>query len=406
MNASTTPFLVIFDECGTYFNDGDADLKWKLRAIEGIPNATYQVVGKKVFVFDKLVELVKKQQELETSRPLSDLAHSLLPEATLTAVAAVTEWGLTPEPYKLAEHPTNGIMIRHEPFNAILPTYFKTKKAAEEVLANLFLESVPFDNGDFSYRGQSLSLCEPLNTNVLPPKPDIQITYPAEVNFFSSLSGLKFEAGFDPVPETLFNEVKALEASWKHDIARAEQYAQEHAGGIRNFVHMLNLEVLNDATDQVPDYGQDELPMLRMRFPELSALSDGSLYCWFSKGQIDCTANCDDDFIFFMIGNIAGLHYEQTDARDVGKWVSYALLRGDSPNRALQFGNEAYLYHKSITNLAYLIAKAIRFLATDKKTLSGYGPPVTTVTEAFRECRSISVKQDHVTQDISSFNAS
>jgi hypothetical protein len=407
MVTSKPAFPIIFDEFATYFADGDTYLKEQLRNIVGIPNATYQVIDGKVFIFDKLVKLVKKQQALEPSLPLSELAYSSLLEATVTANEAVTDWNIIPVPYELAPYSLNGFMIRHKPFNAMLPIVFKTEKDAQEVLAKLILESVPFDNGEFNYRGQALSLCEPLNLSDLPSRPDIQIDYPSEVHYFSSFNGLNYEVGFDPVPEALFNEIKALETSWKLDLESVEQYVQEHAADVWALTHMLNLEALDDPTDQVPDYQQDEFSALRILYPEFPMLSAGSLFAWFDKYQSDCcytngwTANRDDGFLLYLIGKIAGLQYEQNVAIDVGKWVSYSLLRGESLYAALQFGNEAFLYNTSILKLAYSITDAIRFVADDKKKIQRQGPSISTMSDLFASCRSISVKQDLVKLDIS-----
>lgn len=56
---STHAKIRSMDEVNVLYAGRSERLKEHLRHIEGVPNATYQVFGDQVFVFDKLVELVK-----------------------------------------------------------------------------------------------------------------------------------------------------------------------------------------------------------------------------------------------------------------------------------------------------------------------------------------------------------
>ncbi|EPV6135598.1 hypothetical protein ACV8B9_004867 [Escherichia coli] len=75
------------------FHMSDDVLRERLRSIDGIPAVSYQVNGENVFVFEKLVQLVKQNgHNLES-------ALALVPKATMTAAEAIEAWSVFPEPY-------------------------------------------------------------------------------------------------------------------------------------------------------------------------------------------------------------------------------------------------------------------------------------------------------------------
>ncbi|MDV7392365.1 hypothetical protein RZS08_13455, partial [Arthrospira platensis SPKY1] len=151
--------MVFLDEFGYYFGGRNDSLKEDLRKIDGVPNATYLVKDGQVFVFDKLVELVEEHRKRQPDLPLADLARSLIAEATVSAKEAVETWGVVPEPYEMAEHPSSGLMIRHRPFNARLPGAFQSKSDVQGAFASLLLGGIQSGSGDFAYRGQPMTLC-------------------------------------------------------------------------------------------------------------------------------------------------------------------------------------------------------------------------------------------------------
>lgn len=376
----------------TYFSGHDDGLKEELRKIEGVPNATYLVKDGQVFVFNKLVLKVKEHRK-QPDLPLADLARSLIPLATVSAKEAVETWGIVPEPYEMAKNPSGGLMIRHRPFNARLPGTFQVKHDVQEAFARLLVGDIQPGSGDFTYRGQPMTLCDPLDPVLLPPQPVIQPGLEPANWVYTALGSVDYESGFEPVSEALFGRVKELEAAWKDNSARAAQHAHHHAVEVWVRAAALRLETLNDPADEVPEYGQQDFAELRPLYPELSMLSDGSLYAWFDVYQMECcyingwTATRDDDFLFYLLGKVAGRQHESETAREVGQWVAYALLRGDSLDAALAFGLAAALYDSAISRLARRIADAMQFLAGDKKATALQGRVITTLMDTFRLSR-------------------
>jgi hypothetical protein len=193
--------------------------------------------------------------------------------------------------------------------------------------------------------------------------------------------------------EALFYDVRQRELTWKNDVLFAMNYAQRHVDDLWSRATTLRLETLDDKRDEVPEFEGHELAELRSLYPELSMLSDGSLYEWFDSFQMECcyvtgwTAYRHDAFLFYLVGKVAGRQHDSDAAKEVGKYVAYRLLRGDSLDDALAFGRAANLYDTAILRLAQRIANAMWFLAEDKKATQLQGRQITTMSDSFRRAR-------------------
>lgn len=401
--------LVVLDEFGYYFGGLDEGVKEELRVIDGVPNASYLVKDGRVFVFDKLVQLVKENRMRQPELPLADLARSLIADATVTAKEAVEAWGVVPEPYEMVEHPANGLMIRHRPFNARLPGVFESKADVQEAFARLLVGGVHPGSGDFVYKGQRMTLCDPIDMSLLPPRPAFHHLEGPDCSGYAALGNVAYESGFEPVSEALFDDAKAREAAWKCDAAQAARYANAHVADLWSRTATLQLAVLNDSNYEVPEYGQDDMAKLRLLYPELSMLSDGALYAWFDEYQTEVffingwTACREEAFLFYLLGKLAGHQHEQDAAIEAGKWAGYAVLRGDAPSEAFAFGRAAVLYSSAISRMARWIADAMQFVAEDRKATALQGAAITTMTDFFRLGRKYAVKPVLFEQEAADF---
>lgn len=403
------PKLMFIDEAGCLLGNKDDQLKEDLREIEGVPNATYLVKDGQVFVFDKLVLKVKEHSKLNPDVPLADLARNLVPFATVSAKEAVDQWGIIPAPYEMVENPAGGFSVRHRPFNARLPGVFQTKNDVQDAFARLLIGGIEAGNGDFTYKSQPMSLCAPLDLARLPPRPAIHREVGPAKDVYAVLANVGYEAGFAPLSEELFAHVKSLEESWKEDSARAVRYAQNRAAELWQQTGVLRLETLNGADDEVPDHSEQDFAELRLLYPELSMLSDGSLFAWFDYYQMEScyingwTPSRDDDFLFYLLGKVAGREYERDSVKEIGEWAAYALLRGDSFDAALDFSRAAALYDSAIDKLAWRVADAIRYLVEDKKAIELHGRPIRTFADMFRESRkcNTAIQPTVVSQELS-----
>lgn len=398
-------FLVMHDELGHYLANHDHDLIAKLRAIDGVPNATYLVKDGRVFVFKKLVELVKERLGRGSNVPLEDVALGLVDEAIVSAQEAVGAWGVVPNPYEMVEAPTGMLMIRHGAFNARLPGDFLEKREVQEAFAELLLGFTRSGTGDFVYRGQPMTLCEPLDLAQLPPRPAFQHSDEAPSAGFTSLGGVAYVAGFEPVSEALFDDVKERETTWSSERSRARRYLQTHASEIWARAVTLQLETLDDPSDDVADSdAREALAELRSLYPELAMLSDGSLYAWFDSYQVECcyingwVPNRDDGFLLYLLGKVAGRDLKREDAAEVGQWAAYALLCGETLAASFAFGRAVFTYNRSLSSLARRIARAVAFVAEDVRAADLHGKPVVTMQDMFNYGRKFNVSVVHVEQ--------
>eukprot|EP01132_Coremiostelium_polycephalum_P020763 gene20763-24669_t len=234
-HVKTEPLRMLFvDEYSNFLGGLNDTLKEELRKVSGVPNATYLVNDGKVFVFDKLVHLVKERQkeqphaqlqEMARSLTVEELALSLIAEATVSAKEAVEAWGVVPVPYQTEtlaamdtatlESRATGRLILHRPFNARMPGDFQEEGDVKAAFANLLVGGVLPGSGDFTYRGQPMTLRDPLDLALLPARPEIPEGPAAEGWVYTALGNVEFEAGFEPVSEVMFNAVKETEAKWR-----------------------------------------------------------------------------------------------------------------------------------------------------------------------------------------------
>ncbi|OEO24442.1 hypothetical protein SAMN05216576_107192 [Ectopseudomonas chengduensis] len=406
------PRAIIVDEFSCYMGGRNDDLKVKLREIEGIPNAAYLVNGTKVFVFEKLVALVTERQVKQPGQTVDEVALELYPDAHVTALEAVNEWDIVPEPYELCDDIDGGIAIRHRPFNAQLPGTYPCQAEARIALARLLLGEVILGKGDFTFCGQPMTLNEPmLALEKLPPRPEIDTNLEPASFAYKALGQVTYENGFEPISEDLFNQVKELETTWKDQSARAEKYAISHATGLWHLTDSLRLEQLIDSRDEVPEYGQEDAAELRTLYPELHVLPDASLYEWFDTYQVECcylngwTPYRDDNFLFYMIGRATSSCVDREDATELGQWVGYALLHHNaSTDDAQSFGRAALLYDSSITGLAVRVAEAMRYLAKARELTDLRGAPIQTMMDFMKIGRKIGVNQHMAVQNICDLN--
>lgn len=418
ITAANPPFPVVLDEFGYYFTGTNDNLKEELREVHGIPNARFMVENDRVFVFDKLVSLISEKRRgtgdvLLAQISLADMALELLPKAYLSADEAVRDWNVVPEPYEMQVLPTGGYMIFHRPFNARLAETFETKQDVQAVFVHLLMGGVHEGAGDFVYRGQPLVLCQSFDPLILPFSPEISGGLAPAHWSWRALKDATYIPGFEPVSMERFATIAVLEDAWKNASTRAQSHADTRMADLWSRTSELHLDTLNDACDEVPEHGLNDFAELKPLYPELSMLSDGSLYSLFDIFQMECcyisgwTANRDDNFLYYLLGKIAGRDIEWEEAVDVGKWVAYAWHRGDGFDAALQFARAATVYDRAISRLAHQVDRAMRFLKEDQRTdqAAQRGAPITTMLDMWRQGRKFNLPPIQATQDLADFAA-
>lgn len=317
--------MLITDELHHYMND--ESLREKLRQIDGVPGVSYQVQGEKVFVFEKLLQLVKLN-----GHNLS-LAPELVSQATVTALEAIEDWSVFPVPYERYTD-DNGLSwsIYHRYFNAFIPRKNQSSDECNVNAASLLLGHHIGGDGDFSYRGQQLVLNIPFTLNSLPDRPEWLYKNHDDRDIYSYLLNTDFVPGFAPISEALFNDIKAIELTWKKDTAAtfcfvdvldntASLWARAGEFGLGAIVGISECSGKED-----PVYHAD----FQALYPELSMLPPAVIQEAFDdylEGMWEMPDR-DEAFLFYLLGRTASV--PECTATPLEKWYENCAFPPDN----------------------------------------------------------------------------
>jgi hypothetical protein len=171
---------------------GQSERNSERRTTQCRGNSLHDILVKegRVFVFDKLLQLINEQRMHQPDLQLLDLADALTLEATVSAIEAIERWGIVPEPYEMAKTSSGDLIIRHCPFNAKLPGSYQSKRDVNDAFASLLMGVIQSGDGEFTYRGHSMTLCDPLDAAALPSRPVIERGEEPDVIRIADLSGV------------------------------------------------------------------------------------------------------------------------------------------------------------------------------------------------------------------------
>lgn len=396
MNSNSGGKYLVMDEAASLLSGIDDRLRDELRGIDGIPNATYLVTKGQVFVFDLLVRLVKQRKEREPQLALAEFARGLVSESMVSACDAVGVWGVVPEPFEVVEHGPQRWLIRHRAFGARLPGRFHSKPELDQALARLLLGERVSGVGDFTYDGQPMTLQDPFDPQLLPVRPSIASGLePVGYAPFSALAGLQYVPGLEPLTMSLFTQIQLLDRSWGEEAAASAQHARQHAVDLWALSGALELDRLSDPESAAPEFEQEAVAELRQHYPELAALSDGSLYWYFDDFQEECCyisgwfAGRDDDFLMYLLGKVVDPLLKGDECLNAGRWMGSAALRGNGKQSAASIARVAHAYDLAIRTLARHVADATRFLASDTPRDRHQGRPIRTLGDLLRINRKV-----------------
>ncbi len=402
-------FPVMMDEFGYYIGQSDDTLKEELRGIDGIPNATYLVDDNRVFVFGKLVHLVKSTAgvlELE-GEARRCAVRDLCAQAWVSPTEAVAEWDVVPVPYEVRVDGSWRSIV-HRPFSARIPQRFATQEALQEALSLLLIGGVVAgeEQPDFVYAQQGFKLVESFSADSLPPRP----TFPASLDDAASSGGAwrlpqPFVAGFTPVNQGQYDHIATLATSWRA-ATRAAQDAVARADGLWGLATAFPLASLNDVHRNPEIEIAEDVAALRELYPELTVLSDTELYARFDWYQSECCyingwdASRDDEFLLYLIGCLAPGELGGDGAKELGSIAAFAALNGAGVEGALKFGRAWQEYHGAICRLESRMSDAMRFLARQQEAKDLRGGRVRTLNDLFTLGRSMSFAAIPVMQSL------
>lgn len=398
-DAKRTPQFIC-DEFGYYLGTTDDPLKETLRGIKGIPDATYVVRGEKVFVFDKLVGLTKERLRNTDAETISEIALLSIEDCYVSAEEAVKRWNVTPVEHKVEygeDHQGRPVAkILHTELNAWLPGEFRSKEEVMSALSVRLLGGKIPGEGTFTYKGQAMTPRNPEDFERTPEKPK---GFPSGGLSAQGCSILKLEGyhpGLDLLSQTLFNELTLLQSEYDHVRTQIENLIKVGREEILSMTPKLRIELLNDPDNEVAEYAKEETAGLRPFYPELGFLSDGSLFSHFNEFQADFRYSTswdpyyDEAFLFYLVGKASDKSLDAETAASVGQWVVYAMLNGNSIEKAIVFGRQSERYAQDLLGQANRILRAIRFLKCDDKDSAPTGKPVRTMADILKMARSLS----------------
>lgn len=280
--------------------------------------------------------------------------------------------------------------ILHELFGAVLPPRFDTESDRSNALARLILGEVLVGSGEFEFRGQPMTLLEPLDLNSLPPAPELNIVEPKRKSSpgYTCLRNVDYIPGLTLLDFQAFNAIRATEINWASTNAYVGEQVYRNATSVWEIAQAnLDSPILNSYDNDVPGYGVEDLRELREIYPELAKLSDGALYWLFDCYQFDCCGirdwnpNREDSFLFYLLGLVATTEQANgEDARKVGEFVGHKSLYVNLPE-ALHAEQVWFNYDTAIhNNLAWRIYRAMEFLRQSQIGSGNQGDPITTFT--------------------------
>ncbi|WP_432263005.1 hypothetical protein [Cupriavidus sp. TMH.W2] len=387
----TKPLPIFADEYHSYATEPDFALKSELREMEGVPNARYLVEDNRVFVFERLVELVKAAGPTlpPDGSARVEAVRAMLPQAWTTPQDAVGRYDVVPKAWVVRET-ADGFEIHHHGFPARIARRFVGRAELHDALARL-LAGVPVPlpgTADFYYRDQGYTLLGACDVASLPAAPASMAVTPepvgsrsasgkADLPSMESSSLGAFAEGFAPVTQARFDALHAVEARWhRHGAAIRCRLDADHDWAA--LLAGLPVPALN--ADSAPPLDPDTVATLRRTYPELAALNDATLE-GFSEdvtGQFlvwGCTAQGRDcNLIMYVLGRLA--EAERDSAVHAGMVVAHQLLGGHDFATAAHAARQSVAYDHALRAMVGRVARALRFVADDTDALRDRGPEV------------------------------
>jgi hypothetical protein len=393
---TSSQFIIVLDEMGYYHPALDDRLIETLRDLEGVENAEYVVAGDMIFVFNKLVSLVKKHLKEHPGADPREFAPAMVPAATMPIADAVKNWRVVPLGFKI-ERVAWGFRILHTELKAHLPKDFATMDEANDALVSLLKdESIPGD-GSFAYRGQNYIYTHSMDPDLLPEKPEVLRKCPAAQRTITTLGGTQFFPGFSPVSKARFERIQAIEKRWVNDRERIKSDALHNIDKLWRLLENFSWEACDGVDAEIPEYGREDLIKLRKLYHGLKRLSDKSLYHNFDAFQSSCRylnnwePSYDTGFLFYLLGQYFGWDTGGPAQEEFGEFAGHAILSGLPFAEALNWAEAAQSYDTSVRKLAWRTDCAMRFLKAEKDRVPGRGPEVFTMTDLYVRSRSIGV---------------
>lgn len=410
---STTSRTVVIDEysnlMAAQFQEGL--LCQALRAIEGIPNADYVVSETRVFVFKKLVKLVK-DAGLDASKDQAVIVN-LSAQAWVCPDEAVRVWGVLPAGYELQELDSQrGWQIFHEPFQAIVPRSFPTKQAAMGGIAQILMGQAVGEGGNLCCLGQPLTAQRSALPELpqMPELPQLEITPTSRSRILSEDGWLP---GHAMIERSTFEECLRIEEQWGDHLGKIDAYVQKHLEDLKGLISNQPALAHPPFPYMLDPDECDEARELEALYPELS--NTPSAWLWHHYGDFCQTLGFrrvvvmrDDRFLLFALSKVEDSSCGHYAAEEIGNSIAYFMLKGLPPKLAGTQARTMRAFSIALKDRAQYIQRALRYLAAERdRFLSSQamglgrpvlkaGGPITTLQDYLHNGRKYKVSMDEI----------
>ncbi|EML3441780.1 hypothetical protein JAG53_002066 [Proteus mirabilis] len=363
---------IIMDECHNLIDTASSRLTEELRRIEGVPDVAYRVEGESVFVFDILLSIVKNiklpSDPTEREDVLRVIVPDLLPTAYVSAIDAVTSYGITPERYTIVERDT-GFYVKNTALKSVIPVAVASVEEAQVLLADVLVgKRIPTDHDDLIASGEvrpvknnfvlavsdrtgqhAMGTTKPtlfyaFGDQVFENTPngvdEFDFTLPDTCSFFLfDTTSVANSGKIGGVPPASFREGCLLLSRERYAmmVEQAVQWflASDTAVGIAKSIYAdkqacqsLFTAIISETAGQVSGvvFNEDETAVvgaIRREFPELSGIHDADIYehyCEFRRVEhylrsVDASdVFRDTEYLFYFLGDFC-----QSDLSDEQK---------------------------------------------------------------------------------------
>jgi len=389
-------------------------VRFALSAVRGVPKAQYIARNGRVFVYDKLVELVRKNPALAGRPPVlnADGVRALIQDAWLAPQEAATLWRICPWPYQIqcVGGDQRRWQIQHAFLNArvAMPDCSKAyaSATAARMLAGESVGSPAHEPGYFEFRGQHLILCDPIDPASLPPRPRYSLDETPVEAGEPVVSKVEWSDGFAPLPREKFDRVRTLEMRWLKDNTRARRRAQARTAEIWRAADGLPFATLNGFDGPVSPEDARLLDGLRDHYPELAVLGDKALCEHYWTYQINTVwdddgivARREDGFLFHLLGALVNRVDPYALDGGLGEVIGAFLLDGWTFDEA-RIQLDAWLhYDRALSQLAWNVLLAMRFLTDDHNQDGQRAPLLLNATAAAISRLVYGARNDKPTHD-------
>lgn len=383
MTTSARPFA---DQSETHLEN----LRHSLRSLSGIPNAQYQVVDGRVFVFEKLVHLASERIKHHRLTDLGLLINDLKTQAMVSPQEAIEVWGIVPEPYQIGRDEQGRFTIEHHTIEARLSESYPDIASLNADLQRLLMGEILDQPGDSLINGQPMQLMASYWLVSLPPQPSLpalltQEPAPSIELHFDALNRVEYAPGLPFLSQTDFQRAKQTSQQWDSHSINARLIVNRQMGRLWEQIDRLRIDTLNQPELVLPEHAGLSYEALRATYPELGMLKGANLYhrheAYLLEGRVvqHTAPQRENLFLIYLLAKVAGQDHMNETAESVGTWVALFLLAGHDIQQAMQAGRQAAVYDSALRDMTARIRHAIQYQRLQSSLPPLQGRPIVTM---------------------------